>query len=120
MSKKILVVDDEPDILRVVVFRLKKMGYEVFSATTGKEAFSLIKEQKPDLMLLDFRLPDTDGIEISKWVRKDEELKNTPIILISASSGPDILALVKEATVNEYVSKPFDPDDLLAKIQKYF
>lgn len=117
--KKILVVDDEPDILKVVIFRLKKIGYEVITATTGKEALEAIKTKKPDLALIDYRLGDMDGIEVSRRVRKDEELKDTPIILISASSGENISAALKSAAVNEYVKKPFDPEELLAKIKKY-
>jgi two-component system, OmpR family, alkaline phosphatase synthesis response regulator PhoP len=118
MSKKILVVDDEPDILKVVVFRLKKSGYEVLSAVNGKETLELLKTQKPDLIVLDYRLPDTNGLEISKVVRADASMKTMPIILLSASSGGDISQALQDAHVNEYVKKPFDPEELLAAIKR--
>ncbi len=119
MPKKILVVDDEPDILKVVVFRLKKLDCQVISATTGKEALELIRSEKPNLIVLDQRLPDMNGIEISKIIRIDEELKKTPIIILSASSSGDISEAVKEAAVNGYIKKPFDPEELLTEVKKY-
>ena len=119
MPKKILVVDDEPDILKVVIFRLKKAGYEVTSAVTGMGAFDILKTMTPDLMVLDYRLPDTDGLEISKRIRSDARLKATPIILLSASSAHDISAAVRDASVNEYLKKPFEPEELLEKVRKY-
>ena len=120
MSKKIVVVDDEPDILTVVVFRLKKLGYQVLSAINGKEALALIKAEKPDLILLDYRLPDMNGIEIARAVRADSALRNTPIILLSASSGKDLtVEAYKNAAINEYIKKPFDPEELLACVKKY-
>lgn len=119
MPKKILVVDDEPDILKIIIFRLKKAGYEVISAVNGKEALECIKTERPGLIVLDYRLPDTDGIAISKIVRADPELKDTPIILISASSGEDIAGALKSVSVNEYIKKPFDPEAFLVAIKKY-
>ncbi|MBN1526272.1 MAG: response regulator [Candidatus Omnitrophica bacterium] len=119
MAKRILVVDDEPDILKVVVFRLKKLGYEIISAATGREALELVKAGKPDLILLDYRLPDMDGLEISKKIRADKELKDTPIILLSASSGEDISLAIKAANVNDYVKKPFDLEELLDKVKRH-
>jgi DNA-binding response OmpR family regulator len=119
MPKKILVIEDEPDILKVMVFRLKKAGYDVTSAITGKEALGLMREKKPDLMLVDYRLPDMDGLEICRCVRADEALKKTPIIIISASGGGDLSSAIKAAAVDEYIIKPFNPEELLEKIKKY-
>lgn len=118
MGKKILVVDDEPDILKVVVFRLRKAGYEVVTAVDGRTAMELLRAGKPDLIVLDYRLPDTNGLEISKILRADEATKTMPIILLSASSGGDITEALKNAHVNEYVKKPFDPEELLAAIKR--
>lgn len=119
MSKKILVVDDEPDILKVVVFRLKSLGYEIFSAVDGKQALELIKAEKPDLVLLDYRLPFMDGLEVTKSVKNDESLKHTVIILLTASGGEYIEDMVKYAGVDDYLKKPFDSQELLDKIKKY-
>ena len=120
MPKKIVVVDDEPDILTVVVFRLKKLGHQVLSAVTGKEAIALIKAQKPDLVILDYRLPDMNGLDISRAVREDPALRKTPIILLSASSGGEItVEAYKSASISDYIKKPFDPEELLACVKKY-
>jgi len=119
MPKKILVVDDEPDILAVVVFRLKSLGYEIVSAVDGRQGLELIKSERPDLVLLDYRLPFMDGLEVGRRVKNDETLKGTPIILLTASSGEDIERMVKDAGVDDYLKKPFDPGELLAKIKAY-
>lgn len=119
MPKKIVVVDDEPDILTVVVFRLKKLGHQVLTAVTGKEALALIRSEKPDLILLDYRLPDMNGIEISKLLRAEDAFKKTPMILLTASSGSDLCKEIDDAGVNECMKKPFDPEELLANVEKY-
>jgi two-component system, OmpR family, alkaline phosphatase synthesis response regulator PhoP len=119
MPKKIVVVDDEPDILTVVVFRLKKLGHQVLTAITGNDALALIRAEKPDLILLDYRLPDMNGLEISKILRAEEAYKSTPIIMLTASSGGDLGREAAAAAVNEYIKKPFDPEELLACVNKY-
>ncbi len=85
MSKKILIVDDEPDLVRVTSFRLKKMGYNVIVGTDGNQALSLIESERPDLVLLDLRLPEIDGLEACRRVKADPKLKDIPIILFTAS-----------------------------------
>lgn len=118
MPKKILVVDDEPDILKVVVFRLKKKGYEILSATDGQTALDVAKAQRPDLIVLDLRLPVIDGIEVSKRIKADNDLKNTPIILLTASSD-NILEKSKTCHADDYLTKPFDPNELFDKIKRF-
>ena len=119
MGKKILVVDDEPDILKVIVFRLKRLGYEMICGTNGAEALSLMRDKDPDLLVIDFRMPDIDGLEVSRRLRSEERFKKTPIILISASSTADISDAIRNAQVNEYIKKPFDPEHLLDIVRKY-
>ena len=119
MRYKILVVDDEPDILRVVIFRLKKLGYEVLTASDGKEGLDLIKSKRPDLVLLDFRLPTIDGLEITRRVKADDELKNIPIILLTASSTVEISKKAEEANADDCITKPFEPEELLAKVKSF-
>ena len=79
-AKKILVVDDEPDILSVIAFRLKKSGYEIVTAGDGKETLDLMQNWKPDLILLDIQLPVMDGYEVCRRIKADEELKHIPIV----------------------------------------
>ncbi len=116
MAKKILVVDDEPDILQVAVFRLKKAGYEVMQAVNGREAIELIKTLRPDLVLLDLRLPEVSGFDVCKTIKADDTLKSTPIIIFTASVN-SLDEKIKEIGADGYLSKPFDPDQLLEKIR---
>ena len=114
--KKIMVVDDEPDVLAVAVFRFKKLGYEVFTATNGQEALDLLQGVLPDVMLLDLRLPQINGIDVCKKVKHDERLKHIPVILFTASTD-NIAANVLEAGADDFLIKPFEPEDLLNKVR---
>lgn len=116
--RTILVVDDEPDILKVIVFRLKKAGYEVVRATFGKEALDLLKAARPDLVVLDYRLPDMSGIDIARAMKAEDGLKDVPIILLTASSGEDTASAARDAAIDVYMKKPFDPDELLGKVRE--
>jgi CheY-like chemotaxis protein len=116
--KKVLIVDDEPDLLKVVSFRLKKAGYEVVTAVDGKIAIDLIAGSRPDLVLLDLRMPVMDGAEFCAKIKSDETLKGIPIILLTASSGGKIAEKAKELKVDDYLVKPFDCNMLLGKVQK--
>ena len=119
MAKKILVVDDEPDILKIVTFRLKKEGYEVLTAVNGQKALDLVNSQRPDLILLDLRLPVVDGYEVCKRVKTDEGLRQIPVILITASSAGKIAEKTKEFRADDYLIKPFEPEELLDKVKKF-
>lgn len=117
--KKILVVDDEQDILKTISYRLKKAGYDVTTAINGKETFDALKGIPPDLMILDYKLPDTNGGDIARQVRRDEQMKNIPIILISASSSNDLRKVAQDVFINEFLKKPFEPEELMALVKKY-
>jgi len=115
--KKVLIADDETDILKVVSFRLKKAGYEVFEASNGQIAIDLISQNKPDLILLDLRMPIMDGYEVCAKIKNDETLKNIPIILLTASSSK-IAEKKNELKAEDCMIKPFNPDELLEKVRK--
>jgi len=117
--KKILFVEDEPLILKFVSLRLESLGYEILKATDGAEAFRLIQEKNPDLVLLDVRIPVMDGYEVCKKVRNNEKLKRIPVILFTASDPTLVITKVKEVGANDYIIKPFDPKELLEKIRKF-
>ncbi len=117
--KKILVVDDEPDILKTVSFRLEKASYEILTATNGQEALNLVWEKRPDLILLDLALPGIDGYEVCKRLRADETLKNIPIIFLTASQPYRIKEKVKGFDADDYLIKPFEAEELLAKVKKF-
>jgi DNA-binding response OmpR family regulator len=118
MSKKILIVDDEPDILAVTVTRLETSGYEVLMAKDGEEALKLLKKSKPDLILLDLLLPKMQGDELCKKLKSDVKFKHMPIILFTASIIR-VPAKVEEMGADDYILKPFEPEELLFKIKKF-
>ncbi len=117
MAKKIVIIDDESDIIKILTYRLKAKGYEVFSAANGKAGLMLVDKERPDLIFLDLRLPDMDGLEVTKQIRKKEALKHTPIILITASIE-NVAQKAKECDL-DYMTKPIDPKTLYEKVEKY-
>ena len=118
MAKKILIIDDEPDILTVTTFRLEKNGYKVFSALNGKEALDLLKKETPDLILLDLVLPRISGHELCKRIKMQEKLKDIPIILFTASSSR-VREKVRSLGASGFLLKPFSPEELLNKIKEF-
>ena len=114
--KVILIVDDEPDILRLASLRLKKLGFDVITAVDGREAVRIVKSKKPDLILLDLALPLLSGDEVCRKLKNDEKLKHIPIILFTASSSTMTAEKAKRFGADDYTIKPFDPDELIAKI----
>ena len=118
-GKKILIVDDEPDILAVVVFRLKKAGFEVATATDGKAGLEAAKRENPDLILLDLRLPLMNGYEVCEEIRRDPGLGNVPVIFLSASADENINENVIKYGGSDYIRKPFETGELFAKINIY-
>ncbi len=111
--KRILLVDDEPELLKAMRIRLASWGYDVLTATNGKEAIQLVKKKVPDAVILDIMMPEMDGWEVYKQMRADNALKNIPVIILTArnSSFEEIIAR-ERAGVNDYVTKPFVPNDL--------
>jgi DNA-binding response OmpR family regulator len=113
----VLVADDEEDILVLVSFRLDRAGCEVVTAADGKEALDLIHERRPDLAVLDVRMPKLTGIEVLRQVRADSTVGDTPVILLSAGVQEDSISKGLEAGANEYMKKPFSPDELAARVE---
>ena len=116
MAKKILIVDDEPDLLKVLLIRLKKTGYEVVGGTNGQEALDLARQHIPDLIILDVYLPVMNGDDAAKILKKDDQLKHIPILLISATTK-QMAEKVQESQANDYLTKPFEPEELFKKIE---
>lgn len=117
-KKRILIVDDEPDLVKVTSFRLKKLGYEISVSIGGREALELIRRDPPDLVLLDLLLPQMLGDEVCRQMKKDEKLKHIPVILFTATavSIPD---KAREVGADDYITKPFNPQELLEKIKRF-
>jgi two-component system phosphate regulon response regulator PhoB len=117
MGKKILVVDDEPDLLKVTLIRLKKTGYEVYSGTDGLEVLDIARRVMPDLIIIDVYLPVLNGDDVAKILKKDDELKHIPIILISATTQT-LDERARDSGADGYIIKPFEPEELIAMVEK--
>jgi two-component system cell cycle response regulator DivK len=119
MSKLILVVEDQEDNRRIMRDLLTSVGYEVIEAVTGEEGVAAAETHRPDLILMDIQLPGLDGYEATRQIKANPDLEHIPIIVVTsyALSGDDVKAF--EAGCNAYVSKPFSPRQLLAKIREH-
>ena len=119
MSKLILVVEDQEDNRRIMRDLLTSAGYEVMEAVTGEEGVAAAETHRPDLILMDIQLPGLDGYEATRQIKANPDLHHIPIIVVTsyALSGDDVKAF--EAGCDDYVSKPFSPRELLAKIREY-
>lgn len=114
MNKKILVVDDEKPIADILQFNLKKEGFEVYCAYDGNEALEKVEELQPDLVLLDIMLPQRDGMEVCREVRKKYEM---PIIMLTAKDSEIDKVLGLELGADDYVTKPFSTRELIARVK---
>ena len=119
-KKKILVVDDEPQIRKLLRTRLEYHNYKVIEGEDGEEALKLLREEKPDLLILDVGMPKMDGYEVCRRIRKEEGISLTPIIVLTArSAGNDKIDSI-EAGANTFIIKPFDPELLIFKVKGFF
>ena len=119
MSRRILVVEDHEENRRIVRDLLTSAGYEMIEAVTGEEGIALAERERPDLILMDIQLPGLDGYEATRRIKANPALRAIPIIAVTsyALSGDDVKA--REAGCNDYVTKPFSPRALLAKVREY-
>ncbi len=118
MAKKILVIDDEPDLLFIVSHGLKKRGYEVFGGRDGREVLALTPQLMPDLIILDLGLPVMNGDEVARLFKDDAKLKHIPIILISSIIGA-LNEKFAASGAEAFLYKPFEFDELLDLVNKY-
>ncbi len=119
MSKKrILVVDDEEDLVETLTFRLEANDYEVIFAGDGQEGLDKAKKDNPDLIILDLMLPVVDGYEVCRRLKCDKKHKQIPIILFTARAQESDKKMGEEAGADAYIVKPFDPQVLLSKVKE--
>ncbi|MGE5301621.1 MAG: response regulator [Acidobacteriota bacterium] len=116
-QEKILVVDDEPDIVELVAYNLKKEGFIVSSSYDGEEALAKIREEKFDFIILDLMLPGMPGMEICRVLRNDPKTRNLPVIMLTAKGEEVDKILGLEVGADDYITKPFSPRELLARIR---
>ncbi|WP_170324032.1 response regulator transcription factor [Cryptosporangium phraense] len=113
----ILVVEDEPDMRELMAVKLRGAGHRVRTAQTGVDGLASLREDRPDLVLLDVQLPDTTGLAFCKTVRADAEIRDILIVMISASASQEEVDAGLAAGADDYVTKPFAPSALVARIQ---
>ncbi len=116
-AKKIVVVEDEPDILEVLSYNLRREGFEVCASLDGKKGLELVKKELPDLVLLDLMLPGMDGLEICRHLKADDSTQNIPIIMVTAKGEESDVVLGLGLGADDYVAKPFSPKELTARVK---
>ncbi len=118
--KKILIADDEPDILEIIQFNLQAEGYEVATAKNGDEAIDMAKKHQPDLIILDIMMPGKNGIEVCKFLRTQPKFNHTLIVFLSALSDENTEVRGLETGADDYLTKPISPKILLSKVNALF
>ena len=116
--RKVLIADDEPSVRLLVQATIEMDGYDVIEAADGDEAWSLIQEHRPSLVLLDVRMPGRTGLEILREIKTDPSLIETRVILLTASAQESDIAAGLVAGADFYLTKPFSPRDLLSKVDE--
>ncbi len=117
MAQKILVVDDEPDAIDLIQFNLSGAGFEVVTASDGSQALKDARKFAPDLILLDVMLPEIDGLEVCKLLRRDPATSGIPIIMLTAKAAEIDRVLGLELGADDYVTKPFSPRELVLRVK---
>jgi two-component system phosphate regulon response regulator PhoB len=118
VRSKILVVDDEPEAVELIEFNLKQVGFDVVSAVDGAEALKKARASPPSLILLDLMLPEVDGLEVCKILRRDPATARIPIVMVTAKAAEIDRILGLELGADDYITKPFSPRELVLRIKK--
>ena len=115
--ERVLIVDDDPDILRLVSYNLTQAGFEVVTAENGRSALELVQRHPPDLIILDVMLPDVDGMEVCRTLRGHDASRKIPIIMLTARSEEIDRVVGFELGADDYVMKPFSPRELVLRVK---
>jgi len=120
-TKHILCIEDEPEMIDLIRLILGRRGFEVVGAGGGKEGLEKVRQDLPDLVLLDLMMPDMDGWEVYQQMKADEKTKNIPVIVVTAKAQSiDKVLGLHIAKVDDYIAKPFSPQELLNSVDKVF
>ena len=118
-KKRVLCIEDDTEMIDLIRLILERKGFEVLEAVGGKEGLEMSRREMPDLILLDLMMPEVDGWEVFRQVRADEQLKDIPVIVVTAKAQSiDIVLGLHIAKVDGYVTKPFGPQELLKSVNK--
>jgi phosphate regulon transcriptional regulator PhoB len=118
MKSKILVVDDEPDVVHLIEYNLKAAGFDVISAADGEQALKKARSGNPDLIILDLMLPEVEGLEVCKILRRDVSTSAIPIVMLTAKASETDRVLGLELGADDYVTKPFSPRELVLRVKR--
>lgn len=117
MSKRILIVDDEPDVVDLIEINLKALGFQISTASDGASALDKVQSKRPDLIILDLMIPSISGLEVCKTLKKNSETASIPIIMLTAKSEEVDRIVGLELGADDYVTKPFSPRELALRVQ---
>lgn len=117
MNNKILIVEDEKDIRDLIIYSLEGKGYQTISTDDGEKAIKMLKENKPDLVILDWMLPSVSGLEICRSIRRDIKTKNIPIIMLTAKITEEDKVLGLDSGADDYITKPFSTAELSSRVK---
>ena len=116
-TTRIVCVEDDPEMIELIRLILTRQGYEVIGANGGHEGLAIIREKRPDLVLLDLMMPDMDGWEVYQQLRDDKTTRHIPVIIVTAKAqGVDKMLALQIAKVDDYITKPFGPAELLTSV----
>ena len=116
---KILIVDDEQDIVDLLSYNLEKEGFSIVKAYDGEAALGLVRSEKPDLMILDLMLPKMNGLDVCKAIRRNPETANLPIIMLTAKGDEIDKIIGLEVGADDYITKPFSIKELIARVELF-
>ena len=118
-KRRVLCIEDEPEMIDLLRLILERKGFEVMGAVGGQEGLDTVRREKPDLVLLDLMMPDVDGWEVYRQMKADDELKSIPVVVVTAKAQSiDKVLGLHIAKVDDYVTKPFGPTDLLDSVDR--
>ena len=118
--RKILLVDDHPDILRLLEMSLKSEGYTIFTAANGRDGLEATRRERPDLVILDVKMPELDGYRVLSRIKSDPDLCRTVVVMLTVQDQPEDMALGLEIGADYSPPKPFRPDDVCHLVRRIF
>src|SRR3954471_896435 len=118
MKPKILIVDDEPDVVQLIEYNLKAAGYDAITAAGGSEALDQARSSSPNLIILDLMLREMDGLDVCKMLRRDKNTAGIPIVMLTAKASESDRVLGLELGADDYVTKPFSPRELVLRVKR--
>lgn len=116
-KKKILIIEDEPEVVMMMRARLEHEGYQVIACPDGTEGISMVHEEKPDLILLDIMMPKIDGFQVCRLLKENPETRDIPVIFVTGLEVNDVKQKVKESGADGAIQKPYEPKELLEKVK---